>query len=114
MVSMIAKALKLLKVVASMQIGIATSFAAVGDSVSNPNPELYCGGKILDDDKDVFVAHPSLKCRSKVLLYSFRTHRSVVATVMDRGPRRALVDLAPRTTKLLHSNGKELVLLIPL
>lgn len=93
------------------QVGLATSFAPVGDP-QNPDPHLACYGRDLTD-RDVVVAHPTLPCRSKVLLYNARTKRFVVARVGDRGPRHAMVDLAPATTRALRANGWETIVMIP-
>jgi rare lipoprotein A (peptidoglycan hydrolase) len=70
--------------------------------------------KLLDDKKDVIVAHKSLPCGSKVFLYNLRTKRHVVAKVADRGPRHAAIDLSPRTAQILRANGMEKVMIIPL
>lgn len=91
-------------------IGIATNFAPVDDP-QNPDPHAACLHRDLTDD-DVVIAHPSLPCRAKVWIYSLRTHRSIIAKVGDRGPRHALVDLAPATAKRLRANGWEPVILV--
>jgi len=100
------------KLMATGSIGTATNFSASNDPW-NPNPLLYCTNRIMTDT-ELIVAHPVLPCGSKVFLYAPRTQRAVVAQVSDRGPRRALVDLAPATTKALKANGRELVYLIPI
>lgn len=102
----------LLALILKAKIGIATTFSAVDDA--NPNPLLYCTNKLLDDEKDMVVAHKSLPCGSKVFLYNIRTKRHVVAKVADRGPRHAAIDLSPRTARTLRSNGMEKMLIIPL
>ena len=101
-----------MKLVAVMKFGIATNFQPYGDP-GNPVPYAACLHRDLRNS-DVIVAHPTLPCGSKVFLYIARTRRSVVARVGDRGPRHALVDLAPATTKLLRANGWESVLMIPM
>ncbi len=91
--------------------GIATTFSSQNDPW-NPNPLLYCTNKTLKD-LDLVVAHPHLPCGSKVLIWSPRTNLSVVATVADRGPRHAMLDMSEATTKKLRANGWEYVILIP-
>lgn len=97
--------------VMSMHAGIATNFQPVDDPW-NPDAHAACLHRDLRDT-DVVVAHPTLPCGSKVFLYAPRTHRSVVARIGDRGPRHAMVDLAPATTRLLRANGWEPVLMVP-
>jgi rare lipoprotein A (peptidoglycan hydrolase) len=94
------------------QVGIATTFSA--NDVSNPNPLLYCTNRTLNDERDLIVAHPTLPCGSEVYLYNLRTKRHVVAKVADRGPRRALIDLSPKTARKLRANGMEPMLVVPL
>lgn len=94
------------------QIGLATNFAPYGDPW---NPVAYAACLRRDlRDTDLIVAHPKLPCLSRVWLYSPRTRRGTVAAVGDRGPRRAMVDLAPATTRALRANGMELVVMLPL
>jgi hypothetical protein len=102
---------KLLSLLIAGHVGLATTFKPVDDPW-NPDPHLACYGRDLRST-DMVVAHPSLPCRSKVFLYSTRTHRSVVAVVGDRGPRHAMVDLAPATARALRSNGYETVFMVP-
>lgn len=109
---MLLKFKMLLALILRAKIGIATTFSAVDDA--NPNPLLYCTNKVLDDEKDLVVAHKSLPCGSKVFLYNLRTKRHTIAKVADRGPRHAAIDLSPRTAKTLRSNGMEKVVIIPL
>jgi hypothetical protein len=96
-----------------VRVGLATNFAAVGDPW-NPNPWAACLHRNLRDASDVVVAHPTLPCRSRVLVVNLRTMRAVVALVGDRGPRRALVDLAPATARRLRANGWERVVFVAL
>ncbi len=93
------------------RVGLATNFQP-HDDPWNPVAYAACLHRDLRDS-DLVVAHPTLPCGSKVFLYIARTGRSVVARVGDRGPRHALVDLAPATTRALRANGMESVLLIP-
>ncbi len=102
---------KLVVLVMSMHTGIATNFQPTGDPW-NPDAHAACLHRDLRVT-DVVVAHPTLPCGSKVFLYAPRTRRSVVATIGDRGPRHAMVDLAPATTHALRANGWETVLMIP-
>lgn len=94
------------------QLGVATNFAPQGDPW-NPIAWAACLHRDLTSN-DLVVAHPTLPCGSRVFLYSIRTGRSVTARIGDRGPKHALVDLAPATTKRLHADGYEPVVLIPL
>lgn len=105
---------------ASARIGVATTFGSPAHDPWNPRPLLACRlagehrRRDLDERRDFVVAHPTLPCRSRVLLLNLRTGRAAVAVVGDRGPRAALVDLAPRVARALHANGFERVVLIPL
>jgi hypothetical protein len=98
-----------ISVVAAMHFGIATNFSPTNDP-QNPVPYAACLHRDLRNS-DLVVAHPTFPCKARVWLYNPRTHRSVVATVGDRGPRHAMVDLAPATTKALRANGKEPMLM---
>ena len=100
------------RLLTTSSVGIATTFTSENDP-GNPDPRLYCTGKVLRD-RDKVVAHPTLECGSKVFLYAPRTGRSVVATVADRGPRHALVDLSLGTARALRANGWEKVIMLPL
>lgn len=102
---------KILALITAAKIGIATTFYPEGDPW-NPSAHAACLHRDLRDD-DVVVAHPTLPCLSRVFLWAPRTRRGVWARVGDRGPRHALVDLAPAVARALHANGWELVLLIP-
>lgn len=93
------------------KVGIATNFSPTGDPW---NPVAYAACLHRDlRDTDLVVAHPTLPCRSRVLIFNPRTQRSVWARVGDRGPRHAMVDLAPATTRALRANGMETVVMIP-
>lgn len=102
--------LKILTFLVSMNIGTigtATTFSAV--DTWNPDPGLACyHGRTLND-QELVVAHPTLPCRSKVIIYNLRTRRWVQAKVGDRGPRHAAIDLSPATAKAIKSNGMETV-----
>lgn len=101
--------LKILALLATVKAGIATTFYPDGDPW-NPSPHAACLHRDLRND-DVVVAHPSLPCRSRVFLWAPRTRRGVWARVGDRGPRHAMVDLAPATARALRANGWEPVLM---
>ena len=103
---------QVLTLIINSQIGIATTFWAVDDP-GNPNNYASCLHKTLDDN-ELVIAHPTLPCKSSVLLYNLRTGHLVKAIVGDRGPRHALVDLSLGTAKSLHANGFEEIVLIPL
>lgn len=93
------------------EVGIVTNFSATGDKW-NPVPYAACLHRDLQDS-DLVIANNDLPCRSEVFLYAPRTHRGVVVRVGDRGPRRAMADLAPAVTKALRANGMELVYMLP-
>jgi hypothetical protein len=93
-------------------VGIATIFSS--NDAWNPNAQLACFSRDINDEVDVVVAHPTLPCRSKVWLYNLRTKRSAVAIVADRGPRRAMIDTSPLLARMLRLNGLEHVLMVPL
>lgn len=106
--------LELLKVLLTSlvvsHVGIATNFSPSGDPW-NPVPYAACLHRDLRDT-DLVVAHRTLPCGSRVYLYNIRNGRAVWARVGDRGPRRAMVDLAPATTRALRANGFERVLMV--
>lgn len=95
-----------------MHQGLATNFAPHGDPF-NPDAHAACLHRDLRNT-DVGLAHPTLPCNSKVFVYNKRTKRSAVVRVVDRGPRNAAIDLAPAAARLLHANGWEQVVFIPL
>jgi len=103
---------RLLSLLAGARVGVATTFWAAGDP-GNPNPFLACDRRPLKDH-ELLVAHPTLPCRSRVLLYAPRTGRWVVARVGDRGPRHTMVDLTVGTARAIRANGFEGVLMVPL
>lgn len=51
------------------------------------------------------VAHPSLPCWSTVRVCDLRTNRCASATVADRGPRRAAIDLWFRLARHMKFSG---------
>jgi hypothetical protein len=94
-----------------IKVGLATNFAPVGDPW---NPVAYAACLHRDlRNTDLVVAHPTLPCGSRVFLYNPRTRRSVWARIGDRGPRHAMVDLAPATSKALKANGWETMVMMP-
>lgn len=103
-----------------IEYGKAYRFSAVGDPW-NPVPYAACLKRDLNDKKDIVIAHRTLPCKSKVLLHSVDTGRSVIAIVGDRGPYgknkkgyRGIVDMAPQVDKQLKTRGESYVILIPL
>ncbi len=101
----------LMSLLLRMQVGVATNFAPVDDPW---NPVVYAACLHRDlRDTDLVVAHPTLPCQSRVYLYNIRNRRWVWARIGDRGPRHAMVDLAPATAKALRANGMEQVVMIP-
>jgi rare lipoprotein A (peptidoglycan hydrolase) len=100
-----------LLLLAALQVGTGTVFSRI--DAANPDPRLACSGRVIDD-RSFVVAHNILPCHSRVWLYNPRTGRSTVATVMDRGPLHAKVDMSPATARALRHNGKERVVIVPL
>lgn len=101
-----------LKLYLAIQVGTATTFWSNGD-LFNPNPLNYCTNKILDD-RSLVAAHPSLPCHSEAIVINPRTLKIVKVKILDRGPRRALIDLSRGASQAIDLNGKETVILIPL
>jgi hypothetical protein len=102
---------KLVFLFSHARYGLATTFSPQGDPW---NPVAYAACLHRDlRNTDVVVAHPTLPCQSKVFLYNARTHRSVVARIGDRGPRHAMIDLAPATARALKANGYEQMMMVP-
>jgi hypothetical protein len=95
--------------------GRATCFSAAEGAPFNPDPRLYCTGRPLDDRRDIVVAHRTLRCGTHLWIYDPESDRDVVAIVADRGPRRALVDLAPATRRALRHrcSGNVVVAVLP-
>lgn len=96
----------------NLHVGLATNFSPEGDPY-NPSPHGACAHRDLTN-QDIGIAHQTLPCMSKVWIYNPRTKRTVIASVMDRGPRKAALDLLPATAKILKANGWETVLWAPL
>jgi hypothetical protein len=102
-----------------MQVGLGTTFSAVGDP-GNPNPHLACYGRPMRDKNDLIIAHRGLPCRSSVLVCAPRTGKCVSAKVGDRGPFgkykngewKAIADLSPAVRRKLGHNGLEPVVLL--
>lgn len=104
--------LYLIKLIFVAKFGLATNFSHQGDPW-NPNPWAACLRRDLRAT-DVVIAHRTLPCKSKVLIYAPRTGRWVVAKVGDRGPRTADLDLNTAVTKKLKANGWEWVVFAPI
>lgn len=99
-----------LYLIVNFHIGIGTNFSP--NDIYNPQPELACRPGHDLNYIDLVVAHKKLPCGSKIFLYNFRNKRYTLATVLDRGPKHASIDLGPAVTKALRSNGEELVFYI--
>lgn len=99
-------------------LGIGTVFGPAEVDKWNPNSSLACrrGERVTEATEG--VAHPSLPCGSEVGVCVVRTGRCVRARVVDRGPRRALVDLTMATARRLGwgerggFSGRERVILL--
>jgi hypothetical protein len=108
---LVGKAFKAVILLTSFRVGVATNFSPDGDPW---NPVAYAACLRRDlRSTDLVVAHPTLPCRSRVYIFNIRNGRGVWARIGDRGPRHALVDLAPATTRALRANGMEKVIMIP-
>ena len=93
---------------------LGTVFGSSRWDASNPHSRLACYHRQIDDARDALVAHNTLPCRSQLLLYNPRTHRSTLARVGDRGPLHAGIDLSKLVARRLQHNGFEDVVIIPL
>lgn len=109
---LLATVLGLLVLAARARVGLGTNFAPTGDPW-NPSPWAACLHRDLTE-RDLIIAHPTLPCRSRVLVVNLRNRRWVIARIGDRGPRRALLDMAPAVSRWLRADGWEQVLLVPL
>ena len=89
--------------------GIATSFG-INDKY-NPNEYAACLHRNLRETDHV-VAHRTLPCGSTLIVFNPRTNKMTRATVGDRGPRSALVDLGYPVAKAIGLNGYEKVVLV--
>lgn len=95
----------ILKILFAIHLGIATNFAG-HDDPGNPCPYAPCIHRDLRDS-DLGVAHKTLPCLTKVFIYNPRTGRSIIAKVIDRGPKIADFDLNIAVTRKLRANGAE-------
>ncbi|MSP59125.1 MAG: hypothetical protein EXR72_02090 [Myxococcales bacterium] len=107
------KLILLLSLMATGKTGIGTVFGSSTWDAHNPHSNLACMHREIDD-RELVVAHNTLPCHSLVWIYNLRTGRSVVATVGDRGPRRAMIDMSPAVARRIGHNGMERVLMVPL
>lgn len=109
---------------------LATNFGSPGDR--HAGGKAVCVGRKVGSD-DIGVAHRSLPCGTKVVVYLGRTKRAALATVIDRGPYgatldgvwfvkktkdepgkwRGCLDMTPRLAKILGHNGLEKVRFTP-
>lgn len=117
------------KLFLSFQICLSTQFGHKGDGYGGRTPTVLYNRPV--SSADVGIAHRSLPMGARVLVTNLRTGKSVVATVIDRGPwgkvdekgnwfngrkqrkrkgrYRGCADLTPRLVQLLGHNKKELV-----
>ena len=113
--TLLAPILAAMTLFAGARVGIGTVFGSSSWDRHNPHDVLACyRPRRIDDSRDRVVAHRTLPCRSRVLVCALRSGRCVEATVGDRGPRRALVDLSRLVADAIGHNGRESVLLVPL
>lgn len=105
--------------VTHVEMGVAYTFSAAEGAPSNPAAYAACLRRDLRDDQDHVVAHRTLPCKSKVLIYNLDNGRSTVAVVGDRGPYgktrgryRGVLDMAPRVNRALKAKGYANVVLL--
>lgn len=101
-----------------MEYGTATVFWAQGDAY-NPDNRNACYRRAAGiterlHDEDMVIAHKTLPCGAKVLLWNPRTGKYAVARKADWGPVGAMVDLSKAVQQKLQHNGKEPVVLLPM
>jgi rare lipoprotein A (peptidoglycan hydrolase) len=113
-VAFIEQLLALLAVLGGGQLELGTVFGSSKWDPGNPNSRLACYHREIDDARDLVVAHNTLPCKTKVLIFNPRTGRTSIAHVGDRGPRHAGIDLSRRVARQLRHNGFETVLVVPL
>ncbi len=85
----------------------------------NPNPNLACLHRPLKKGESA-LAHRTLPCGTKVMIYNPRTNLSTYSVVKDRGPygRRpngkytSELDMTPTVAKAIGHNGMESILFI--
>jgi len=98
-------------------IGLGTVFWADGDP-QNPNSNIACYHRQLDDKKDAVVAHRTLPCGTELLVCNARNGKCTRAKVADRGPYgktrindrfyyTSVIDLSKKVAKEIDLNGKE-------
>lgn len=103
-----------------MFIGLGTVFWAQGDP-QNPNANLACYHRPLNDYKDFVVAHRTLPCGTRLEVCNMRTAKCAKAVVADRGPYgkskrdgeivyTAAIDISKPVARAINFNGKEMVL----
>ena len=98
----------------------STKFGRQGADKWNPNDHLACDPKVRLSNRMHLVAHRTLPCGTKVIVYSPRTGRSVRAYVGDRlgnhrrkdGSYFSELDLAPATARAIRHNGFEYIVLL--
>lgn len=85
----------------------------------NPNPNLACLHRPLKKGESA-LAHRTLPCGTRVMIYNLRTQQSTYSIVKDRGPYgkypsgryKSELDMTPRVAKEIGHNGMEKVLFI--
>ena len=103
----------MLSLLGSGHAGTGTIFGSSRWDRSNPHSRLACYHREISD-RDLVVAHNTLPCGSRVWIFNPRTGKSVVASVGDRGPKHAYVDMSREVAARIAHNGRELVYLVAL
>lgn len=92
-------------------VGLGTTFGTSDTDPYNPNDSLACyRPKRLTADTEG-IATWAVPCRARVLVCVVRTWRCAWTRVVDRGPRRALVDLSTALADRLGHRGRERVVI---
>lgn len=104
----------MLALLATGRVELGTVFGSSSWDPANPHSRLACYHREINDKTDFVVAHNVLPCRARLWIFNPRTGRSVIATVGDRGPRHADIDLSKQVAKRLKHNGHEHVLVMQL
>lgn len=91
------------------ETGLATQFS--NNDKWNPNIYAVCLHRDLRET-DHIIAHKSLPCNSKLLLYNPRTGLMTLTKVGDRGPVRSDLDLNSPVAKAINFNGYEKIIMV--
>lgn len=115
--------IQILSLITHVEVGMGYTFSAVGDP-TNANPWAACLHRNMDDSRDRIIAHRTLPCGSKVIVYNLDNGRSIRTTIGERGPYgrrkvkgrpyRGAIDMSPLVNRDLRAGGEAHILLIGL